>query len=61
MFVSGFCISRSFHERLLWNIKFSNAIDNNMNMNISGTIMTVGMCADDSLMTRKIFGSKFFS
>lgn len=54
MFISGFGISRTFHKRLLWNIVFSDAIDNNVYVDISGTIMTIWMGTNDSLMTRKI-------
>ena len=61
MLIPGLCISWTFHERLLWNIVFSNAVDNDMDVNVAGTIMTVWVRANNGLMTRKIFYSKFFS
>ena len=55
MLIAGFCITVKFHIWLWFDIIFPNAVDYDMHMDIATSIMTVSMCADKSLMSRKVF------
>ena len=46
------------HERDFHN---SQRIDNDVYMNIAATVVSVGVCTDDSLMSGKMIFTKFFA
>ena len=54
MLMTGESITRSFHEILMWNIKSTDAIQNDMNMNVACIPMTIRMCTDEYLMSWKV-------
>ena len=54
MFVPCKGITGTFHKVLTFYIKFPQAVDYNMYMNIATSIVSVCMCADESLMSGKI-------
>ena len=57
--VSGFMIVRLRHIRFSFYCVFTNTIDNNVRMDIAGSIVTIGMCHDKSLISWKNFLCKF--
>ena len=54
VFIPGTVVAASFHEVLLWNIKFSYTVNNDMSMNITASIMPIQMGADKSLVSGEI-------
>lgn len=58
VFISGLCITISFHELLTHDIVFADAVQYNMNMNITGTVVSVLMRADNHLMTGEVLSCK---
>jgi hypothetical protein len=56
--VTGKAVTGSFHITLTFNIQHPHTVDDNVNMNVSGTVMTVRMSADDSLVSGKVSSGK---
>ena len=61
MFAASFCIGRSVHIQQEWHIRKSYAVDDNVAMNVPTTIVTVGMCADNSLMPCKMLAAELLA
>ena len=59
--VTGTAVTGSLHEWLLFNIQFAERVNNNMDVDISASIVTVRMRTDESLMTGKILFCIFHS
>lgn len=54
MFISSLAVDRTFGEWLRVNIKFAQAVDYNMGVNVACAVFTIGVSTDQSLMPRKI-------
>ena len=54
-------VARSFSKTLLFNIILSDTVQDNMTVNITDSIMTIRMSADNHLMTRKTILCKLHS
>ena len=58
VFVSGMNITGTFHEILHLNIQLADAVDYDVNMNITDTVVAVTVGADNGLMTGEITAGK---
>ena len=58
---SGFVVTRKDHEVLTWNIKLAYAVQDDMAVNVTGSIMSVAVSAYDHLMPGERFSCKFHS
>ena len=56
--ISGNFFMGLIHVTLSSDSFLTNAIDHNMRMDIAGTIVTIGMCHDKNLVSRKYFFGK---
>lgn len=54
-------INRALHKVLSFNSKSTNAVDDNVGMNIAGAVMSIRMRTDNCLMPRKVFLGKYNS
>lgn len=54
MLVAGLAVDRPFGEWLRVNIKFAQAVDYDMGVNVACAVFTIGVGTDQSLMPRKI-------
>ena len=54
VFVASPAVDRTFGEWLRVNIKFAQAVDYNMGVNVACAVFTIGVSTDQSLMPRKI-------
>ena len=52
--VASLAVDRTFGEWLRVNIKFAQAVDYNMGVNVACAVFTIGVSTDQSLMPRKI-------
>ena len=59
VFVSGNFFMGLIHVTLSSDSFFTDTVDHNVRMDIAGTIVTIGMCHDKSLISRKDFLCKF--
>ena len=61
MLVSCNAVTRAFHKILPFHSFGTNTIDDDMHMNVTGAIVSIGVGADKCLMTGKVLGGKFQS
>ena len=54
MLVSRLAVAKPFHEILPFHINSTDTIDNDMDMNVAGTVMPINVGADQCLMPRKV-------
>ena len=55
---SGFMLMGLVHVILPVNCIFTNTVNDNMSMNVTGAIMTICMSDNQRLITRKVFSGK---
>ena len=58
MLEAGFCVTGPFRKSGLFHIKHTKAVEDYVDVNISGMIGTIRMCADQDLMSGKILFGK---
>ena len=59
MLITGAAVAWPLHKILRFNIQFSDAVDYDMDVNIAGTVVSIHVSADQSLMPRKETFCKF--
>ena len=68
MLEAGFCVAGAFRKSGLFYINYTKAVEDYVDVNISGMVGTIHVCADQNLMTGKVLfseskakGMRFFS
>ena len=61
MLTTRFCVGGSVHIRQEWYISNPQAVGDNVAVNVARMIMTIGMSADNSLMSCEMFAAKLLA